>query len=108
MISDKYTKVIFVLTVVGLFMIVLNVACTPEPKYIKTGMLTGYSGNYIPVAIEDTNHLKNNEGNLAKGTGQDIKAQLLTAQLATLLKKHERILAAKEDLIASERSLWFP
>ena len=107
MISDKYTKVIFVLTVVGLFMIVLNVACAPKPRYSKMGMLAGYSGNYILVEIECLDHLKNSESDSTKCIGRDIKTQSLKAKLTALLKKHERILVAKEDLLASKRSLWF-
>jgi len=95
------------LTVVSLFMIALNVACAPEPKYNQIGMLSGNSGNYVLVKIECPDYLKNREGDLTKSTRKGIKTQSLKAKLTTLLKSHERILAAKEDLLASKRSLWF-
>jgi len=69
--------------------------------------LTEHSGNYFLVEIECLDHLKNREGDSAKRIGQDIKTQSLKTKLTALLKKHERILAAKEDLLASKRSLWF-
>ena len=100
-------KLILALTVVCLFMIALNVACAPEPEYSKIGVLTEHSGNYFLVEIECLDHLKNREGDSAKRIGQDIKTQSLKTKLTALLKKHERILAAKEDLLASKRSLWF-
>ena len=106
-ISNKRVKLVLALTVVCLFMIALNVACAPEPEYSKTRMLTGYSGNYTLVEIECPDHLKNRESDSAKRIGRDIKTQSLKAKLTALLKKHERILVAKEDLLASKRSLWF-
>ena len=106
-ISNKRVKLILALTVVCLFMIALNVACAPEPEYSKTRMLTGYSGNYTLVEIECPDHLKNSESDSTKCIGRDIKTQSLKAKLTALLKKHERILVAKEDLLASKRSLWF-
>ena len=106
-ISDKHIRFILPLTVVCLFMIALNVACAPEPKYSKIGMLTEHSSNHFLVEIECLDHLKNREGDSAKRIGQDIRTQSLKTKLTALLKKHERILAAKEDLLASKRSLWF-
>ena len=88
-------------------MIALNVACAPKPKYSKMGMLAGYSGNYILVEIVCLDQLKNREGRSAKHTRQNIKEPSLKMKLTALLKNHERILAAKEDLLASKRSLWF-
>ena len=100
------SKIILALTVVSLFAVALNMACAPVGNYIKTGTLTGHDGN-SHIAIEDPDYFKNNEGDPAKRAGQDIKTQSLKAQLVVLLKKHERILAAEEDLIASKRSPWF-
>ena len=106
-IGNKRAKLILALTVVCLFMIALNVACAPEPEYSKTGMLTGYSGDYTLVEIECSDYLKNRKSDSTKRIGRDIKTQSLKVKLTALLKKHERILVAKEDLLASKRSLWF-
>lgn len=88
-------------------MIMFNMACAPESKFSKNGMLKNNNSNYFPIEIECTEHFKNNEGGPAKRSGEYSKALSLKTKITAVLENHERMLAAKEDLLANKRSLWF-